>query len=74
MTTQGVAIVTDGGSGIGAATANALAARGNRVFVTDIKQDAANKLAAQIAAVCGQASGVALDVASQEASPLLSPR
>lgn len=67
MTTQGVAIVTGGGSGIGAATANTLAARGNRVFVTDIKQDAANKVAAQIAAVCGQASGVALDVASQEA-------
>jgi len=67
MTTQGVAIVTGGGSGIGAATANTLAARGNRVFVTDIKQDAANKVAAQITAVCGQASGVALDVASQEA-------
>ena len=67
MTTQGVAIVTGGGSGIGAATANTLAARGNRVFVTDIKQDAANKVAAQIAAVCGQASDVALDVASQEA-------
>lgn len=66
MIAQRVAIVTGGGSGIGAATANALAVRGNRVFVTDINEDAAEKVAAQVVAVGGQATGAALDVASQE--------
>ena len=66
MIAQRVAIVTGGGSGIGAATANALAVRGNRVFVTDINEDAAEKVAAQIVALGGQATGAALDVASQE--------
>lgn len=67
MTEQRVAIVTGGGSGIGAATANALTVRGNRVFVADINEDAVHKVAAQITAVGGQASGTALDVSSQEA-------
>lgn len=43
-----VAVVTGGASGIGAACAKALAARGDRVAVVDIDLDAALQVAAQI--------------------------
>ncbi|MGO1770536.1 MAG: SDR family NAD(P)-dependent oxidoreductase [Microbacterium sp.] len=50
-----VALVTGGGSGIGEATAKELAALGAKVVVTDIKLDAAQRVADEIAAAGGEA-------------------
>jgi hypothetical protein len=58
-----VAIVTGGGSGIGAATCTGLAAAGARVVVADISFDAAESTAAQIHQREGQALAVHADVA-----------
>jgi len=58
-----VAIVTGGGSGIGAATCTGLAAAGARVVVADISLDAAEGTAAQIHQRQGQALAVHTDVA-----------
>jgi NAD(P)-dependent dehydrogenase (short-subunit alcohol dehydrogenase family) len=44
----GVAIVTGAGSGIGAATARTLAARGDSVVCADVVEDAARKTASQL--------------------------
>jgi NAD(P)-dependent dehydrogenase (short-subunit alcohol dehydrogenase family) len=52
------ALVTGGGSGLGAATARALAAAGAKVAVLDINKDAAEKVAREVAGF-----GVACDVA-----------
>jgi NAD(P)-dependent dehydrogenase (short-subunit alcohol dehydrogenase family) len=52
------AIVTGGGSGLGAATARALAAAGARVAVVDINEKAAAEMAADIKGVA-----IACDVA-----------
>jgi len=59
-----VAIVTGGASGIGAATARLLAARGATVVVADVQTDAAASLAAELAP---EASAVTLDVSDPEA-------
>jgi meso-butanediol dehydrogenase/(S,S)-butanediol dehydrogenase/diacetyl reductase len=48
MTEQRVAVVTGGGSGIGAAIARELASRGLKVLVTDIDVDAAGRVATEI--------------------------
>ena len=43
-----VAVVTGGGSGIGAALSHACSQRGMRVAVVDVERDAAEKVAAEI--------------------------
>jgi NAD(P)-dependent dehydrogenase (short-subunit alcohol dehydrogenase family) len=54
-----VALVTGGGSGIGAAIASALAAKGSRVAVVDLNADAAAEQAANIG---GESRGFRCDV------------
>ena len=53
------AIVTGGASGLGAATARALAASGARVAIVDVNEKAAAEVAADVKGV-----GVACDVAT----------
>ena len=62
-----VAIVTGGASGIGAALAHALAARGARVQLADVHIDAALGVAAKIVASGGKAAAHYLDVTDTEA-------
>ena len=58
-----VALVTGGGSGIGAMAAQRLAAEGASVAVVDINAAGAEMIAARIVAAGGKAIGVAADVA-----------
>jgi sorbitol-6-phosphate 2-dehydrogenase len=60
-----VAIITGGGSGIGAAICRAFAAEGARVAVTDLRLAAAEEVAAAIRAAGGQAAAWGLDVADR---------
>lgn len=61
-----VAIVTGGGSGLGEAIGKALAKRGARVVLTDIKRDAAERVAAEIGEAGGTASTFVQDTAKPE--------
>ena len=61
-----VAIVTGGGRGIGAATARILAARGDRVAVTDLDLAPAEETAAAIRAAGGEAIAIACDVSRRQ--------
>jgi NAD(P)-dependent dehydrogenase (short-subunit alcohol dehydrogenase family) len=51
LSSQVAAVVTGGASGLGAATAKALAAKGVRVALFDLNADAGNKLAGEIGGV-----------------------
>jgi NAD(P)-dependent dehydrogenase (short-subunit alcohol dehydrogenase family) len=69
-----VALVTGGGSGIGAATAALLAARGATVVVADIDAAAAGGTADRIKASGGQAVAEEVDVTAAEAVAALIDR
>jgi NAD(P)-dependent dehydrogenase (short-subunit alcohol dehydrogenase family) len=60
-----VALVTGGGSGIGAACSRALAAGGARVAVADVRLEAAQQVADEICGSGGQATAVQADVAGE---------
>jgi NAD(P)-dependent dehydrogenase (short-subunit alcohol dehydrogenase family) len=56
-----VALVTGGGSGLGAAISRELGGRGAAVMVTDVDPDSARSVADQILATGGTARSIALD-------------
>lgn len=62
--TKKVAFVTGAGSGIGEATAKALASAGAEVAVADLNMDSANRVVAEIAAAGGVAKSYSLDVSN----------
>jgi len=62
-----VAIVTGAASGIGKEIALVYAREGAKVAIADLNQKAADATAAEIKAAGGQAIGVSMDVASEEA-------
>lgn len=61
-----VVIVTGGGSGIGRATALALAAEGAKVAIFELRQDRATAMVDEITAAGGEALGIAVNVAEPE--------
>jgi NAD(P)-dependent dehydrogenase (short-subunit alcohol dehydrogenase family) len=61
-----VAIVTGGGSGLGEAIGKALAARGVKVVLSDIKLEGAERVRAEIAKAGGTASAFRQDTAKPE--------
>lgn len=65
--TSKVAIVTGGGTGIGAATAELLAARGARVVVSGRNGDPLEAVAERIRAAGGEAVSIACDVGDEAA-------
>jgi NAD(P)-dependent dehydrogenase (short-subunit alcohol dehydrogenase family) len=77
MDLQGqTAIVTGGGSGLGAATAKALAARGARVAVLDVNLAAAQSVASEIGGLacgCDITDAASVDAALDAATAALGP-
>ena len=57
-----IALITGGGSGIGAQTGIQMAGRGDAVILADINKEAADDVAARIVASGGKAESAALDV------------
>jgi 2-hydroxycyclohexanecarboxyl-CoA dehydrogenase len=66
MSEQRVAVVTGGGSGIGLAISQRLAADGHAVAVLDLSDEAAVGAAAAIASAGGRAIGLHVDVGDRE--------
>lgn len=62
-----ICIVTGGGSGIGRASAMALAAEGGVVTVADINLAAAEAVAAEIRSIGGRAEAAYIDICSEDA-------
>src|ERR1700753_604911 len=62
-----VALVTGGGSGIGRATAEAMAREGARVAVSDLSKDGVEATVALINAAGGQSIAIAGDVTDEAA-------
>lgn len=62
-----IALITGGGSGIGAAVGTLLAQRGDTVILADIDTDAADTVATQIVASGGHAESATLDVRDMQA-------
>jgi len=58
-----VAVITGGASGIGLATAKALAARGAKLVIADIESSALNKAVAELSSAGAKAEGIVCDVA-----------
>ena len=67
MSVTRVAVVTGGGSGIGAAACRELARRGNRVAILDINGYAARQVADDLKALGSTAVGLEADVTDREA-------
>ncbi len=61
-----VALVTGGGAGIGRGIARMFAGAGAHVMVTDLKQEAAEAVAAEIRAAGGSAAALACNVTKEE--------
>lgn len=60
-----VALITGGGSGIGAASARKFAAEGAKVVVADINEDAVNTVVDELKGAGSEAHGVVLNVAEE---------
>ena len=63
-----IAIVTGGGSGIGAALSQELARRGATVVIADINSGGASRVAGAIARLGGRAEARTVDVSSEDAA------
>ncbi len=63
-----VALVTGGGSGLGEAIGKLLASRGAKVVLTDIRLEAANRVAREITAAGGEAIAIQQDTADPASS------
>lgn len=63
-----VVVVTGGGGGIGSATCKRFAEEGARVVVLDVQEAAAQRIAEQIKAAGGEATGLACDLTDPEAA------
>jgi NAD(P)-dependent dehydrogenase (short-subunit alcohol dehydrogenase family) len=63
-----VALVTGGGSGLGEAISKALSAKGVRVVVSDVKREAAERVATEIVQAGGSASAFLQDTAKPQDS------
>ena len=57
-----VAVITGGGSGIGAAIGRAFAQEGSVVAITDVRSEAAQEIAAGIARLSGRVGASVFDV------------
>jgi NAD(P)-dependent dehydrogenase (short-subunit alcohol dehydrogenase family) len=61
-----VACITGAGSGIGRASALRFASEGAKVLVTDLRNDTAQAVAAEIEAAGGTAQALAVDVGAED--------